>query len=64
MSINGGHLIGSYLSRRGVQCVFGISGGHIESLLDGLQHYTIQTIDVRHEPGCGYDGACHGSLYG
>ncbi|HQI37668.1 MAG TPA: thiamine pyrophosphate-binding protein, partial [Spirochaetota bacterium] len=49
MSINGGHLIGSYLSRRGVQCVFGISGGHIESLLDGLQHYTIQTIDVRHE---------------
>lgn len=49
MSINGGHLIGSYLSRRGVQCVFGISGGHIESLLDGLQHYNIQTIDVRHE---------------
>lgn len=49
MSINGGHLIGKYLSQRGVQFAFGISGGHIEALLDGLQHYGIRSIDVRHE---------------
>ncbi len=49
MSINGGHLIGKYLARRGIQFAFGISGGHIEALLDGLQHYGIRSIDVRHE---------------
>ncbi|MDW7739685.1 MAG: thiamine pyrophosphate-binding protein [Bacillota bacterium] len=48
--INGGHLAVKYLKEvEDVEIVFGISGGHIESLLDGFTEYGIRTIDVRHE---------------
>lgn len=49
MRINGGHLVAKYLAKRGIKYAFGISGGHIESLLDGLHQYNINIIDVRHE---------------
>jgi len=48
--INGGHLVGKYLKEvEKVDIVFGISGGHIEAMLDGFTQYNIRTIDVRHE---------------
>jgi acetolactate synthase-1/2/3 large subunit len=48
--INGGHLVGKYLKEvEKVEIVFGISGGHLESILDGFTEYKIRTIDVRHE---------------
>lgn len=48
--INGGHLVGKYLKEvEKVEIVFGISGGHLESILDGFTEYRIRTIDVRHE---------------
>jgi len=48
--INGGHLVSKYLKEiENVDVVFGISGGHLESLLDGFTEYRIRTIDVRHE---------------
>ena len=48
--INGGHLVGKYLKEvENVDIVFGISGGHIEAMLDGFTEYKIRTIDVRHE---------------
>jgi acetolactate synthase I/II/III large subunit len=48
--INGGHLVGKYLKEvEKVDTVFGISGGHLESILDGFTEYNIRTIDVRHE---------------
>lgn len=48
--INGGHLVGKYLKEvENVDIVFGISGGHIEAVLDGFTEYKIRTIDVRHE---------------
>ena len=48
--INGGHLAVKYLKEvENVDTVFGISGGHIESLLDGFTEYGVRTIDVRHE---------------
>ena len=48
--INGGHLVGKYLKEiENVEVVFGISGGHLESILDGFTEYNIRTIDVRHE---------------
>ncbi len=48
--INGGHLVGKYLKEiENVEVVFGISGGHLESILDGFTEYKIRTIDVRHE---------------
>jgi acetolactate synthase-1/2/3 large subunit len=48
--INGGHLVGKYLKEvEKVDIVFGISGGHLEAMLDGFTEYKIRTIDVRHE---------------
>ncbi|MBP7604568.1 MAG: thiamine pyrophosphate-binding protein [Spirochaetes bacterium] len=48
--IKAGHLIAKYLKEiEGIDTVFGISGGHIESMLDGFTEYSIRTIDVRHE---------------
>ena len=48
--INGGHLVGKYLKEvEKVNIVFGISGGHLESILDSFTEYKIRTIDVRHE---------------
>lgn len=48
--INGGHLVAKYLKEvEKVDTVFGISGGHIEAMLDGFTEYKIRTIDVRHE---------------
>ena len=49
-TINGGHLVGKYLKEvEKVEIVFGISGGHLEAILDGFTQYNIRTIDVRHE---------------
>lgn len=46
----GGHLVGKYLKEiEKVDIVFGISGGHLESILDSFTEYKIRTIDVRHE---------------
>jgi acetolactate synthase I/II/III large subunit len=48
--ISGGHLVAKYLKEvERVEIVFGISGGHIESILDGFTEYSVRTIDVRHE---------------
>ncbi len=48
--INGGHLVCKYLKEvEGVEIAFGLSGGHIESILDGFTEYNIRAIDVRHE---------------
>jgi acetolactate synthase I/II/III large subunit len=48
--ISGGHLVGKYLKEvENVNIVFGISGGHIETMLDGFTQFKIRTIDVRHE---------------
>jgi acetolactate synthase I/II/III large subunit len=49
-TINGGHLVGKYLKEvEKVEIVFGISGGHLEAILDSFTQYKIRTIDVRHE---------------
>jgi len=48
--IIGGHLVGKYMKEmENVSTVFTLSGGHIESILDGFTHYQINPIDVRHE---------------
>ena len=49
-SITGGHLVGKYLSEvEKINTVFGISGGHIEGILDSFTEYGIRIVDVRHE---------------
>jgi acetolactate synthase I/II/III large subunit len=48
--ISGGHLVARYLKTiENVRMVFTLSGGHIESILDGFTQYGIRAIDVRHE---------------
>jgi len=48
--ISGGHLVAKYIREiEAVKLVFTLSGGHIESILDGFTEYDIRTIDVRHE---------------
>lgn len=48
--IIGGHLVAKYMKEiENVSTVFTISGGHIESILDGFTSYQIKPIDVRHE---------------
>lgn len=48
--ISGGHLVAKYIREiEAVKLVFTLSGGHIESILDGFTEYNIRTIDVRHE---------------
>jgi thiamine pyrophosphate-dependent acetolactate synthase large subunit-like protein len=55
--INGGHLVGKYLKEvENVDIVFGISGGHLESILDGFTEYKIRPLILR--AGGGHDGAC------
>ncbi|MBL0714078.1 MAG: thiamine pyrophosphate-binding protein [Desulfosarcina sp.] len=48
--IAGGHLVAKYMQEvEKVRMVFTLSGGHIESILDGFSAYGIKAIDVRHE---------------
>jgi acetolactate synthase-1/2/3 large subunit len=48
--IYGGHLVAKYLKEaEQIETVFGLSGGHIEQILDGFTEYGIRAIDVRHE---------------
>lgn len=48
--VKAGHLVARYLREvESTEIAFGISGGHIESILDGFTEYGIRTIDVRHE---------------
>ncbi|OHD68907.1 MAG: thiamine pyrophosphate-binding protein [Spirochaetes bacterium RBG_16_49_21] len=50
VQIKAGHLIAKYLKEvEKIDIAFGISGGHLESILDGFTEYKIRTIDVRHE---------------
>jgi acetolactate synthase I/II/III large subunit len=46
----GGHLAAKYLKEvEHVTTAFGLSGGHIEQILDGFTEYGIKAVDVRHE---------------
>jgi len=48
--IYGGHLTAAHLREmEGVEVVFGLCGGHIDRILDGLFEYKIRFVDVRHE---------------
>ena len=48
--IAAGYLVGKYLKRvEGVEIAFGLSGGHIESVMDSFTEHGIRAIDVRHE---------------
>ncbi len=45
----GGDLVAWGLKAEGVDCIFGLSGGHINSIFDACIDYGIRIIDTRHE---------------
>lgn len=48
---HGGDLIARALKNEGVELVFALSGGHINSIFDGCLSEGIRIIDTRHEQG-------------
>ena len=49
MKINGGQLAAKTLKEAGVEVVFAIHGGHLETFLGGCRDEGIRLIDTRHE---------------
>lgn len=47
--INGGRLVAKVLKQEGVECIFGLSGGHIDPIFQGCLDEKIRVIDTRHE---------------
>ncbi len=45
----GGDLVARALKEEGVECIFGLSGGHINGIFDACIDYGIRIIDTRHE---------------
>ena len=48
-SIHGGRLVARALRAEGVQCLFTLCGGHIQSIYDGCLDEEIRVVDTRHE---------------
>jgi acetolactate synthase-1/2/3 large subunit len=46
---HGGRLVASRLAAHGATTMFTLSGGHLFSIYDGVQHEGLRLIDVRHE---------------
>ncbi|MBT4493652.1 MAG: thiamine pyrophosphate-binding protein [Gammaproteobacteria bacterium] len=47
--VDGGHLIGKALANEGIEKAFVLCGGHVMTILHGMQEEGIEIIDVRHE---------------
>ncbi|NNG06153.1 MAG: hypothetical protein HKM90_00350, partial [Desulfobacteraceae bacterium] len=45
----GGELVLWGLKEEGIDCIFGLSGGHIGDIFDACLDYGIKIIDTRHE---------------
>ena len=52
--VSAGELIAPTLAKSGVDCVFALNGGHIQSILEGCLDLGIRLIDVRHEAAAGH----------
>jgi acetolactate synthase-1/2/3 large subunit len=48
-AVDGGELVARTLKEFGVEVAFGLHGGHLDSLLIGLQRNGIRLVDTRHE---------------
>ncbi|MFV0524880.1 MAG: thiamine pyrophosphate-binding protein [Acidimicrobiales bacterium] len=48
-TLNGGELAAWALREAGVEVVFALHGGHLDSFLTGCQAYDIELVDCRHE---------------
>ena len=58
--INGGRLVAKALSRKGIEHIFTLCGGHIDSIYQGCAEEGIKLIDFRHEQSAAHaaEGWC------
>ena len=47
--IDGGRLVARMFKQEGVECIFGLSGGHIDPIFQACLDEKIRLIDTRHE---------------
>ena len=47
--LHGGQLVAKMLKAEGIECLFALSGGHIDPIFQGCMDEGIQVIDTRHE---------------
>ena len=59
---SGGALVVEALEKSGTEFVFGISGGHIFSIEEGLEHSTIRHITTRHEQAATFMAEAYGRM--
>ena len=48
-TINGGRLVAKILKQEGVECIFALSGEHIDPIFQGCLDEKIRVVDTRHE---------------
>ena len=48
-TITGGRLVAKALKQEGVECIFALSGGHVDSIFQGCLDENIRVVDTRHE---------------
>jgi len=54
--------VARFIKARGPQRVFGLSGGHIQPLWDGLLRFGVRIVDVRHEGAAVHMATAHALL--
>lgn len=59
---NGGELVVEALEKRGVEMVFGLSGGHIFPIEDSLERTRIRYITTRHEQAAVFMAEAYGRI--
>jgi len=52
--VSGGHLVVKALKQEGVECIFALSGGHVDPIFQGCLDEGVRLIDVRHEQAAAF----------
>lgn len=63
-TVDGGRLVVDALEREGVECIFSLSGGHINSIYQACLDAGIRVIDTRHEQAAAHMAEAWGRLTG
>jgi acetolactate synthase-1/2/3 large subunit len=63
-TVDGGRLVVDALKREGVECIFSLSGGHINAIYQACLDVGIRVIDTRHEQAAAHMAEAWGRLTG
>ncbi|AKE01089.1 benzaldehyde lyase (plasmid) [Rhodococcus erythropolis] len=62
--VDGGELVARTLRRAGVEKVFALHGGHLESFYRGCLHNGLELVDFRHEASAGHAAEAYARVTG